>query len=215
MNETTNPMPQTTNQMTNPATELHDPSASDHEVLGPESASRLARLLGARTRLVEVVARRTGDVALAEDLVQEAFTRALTHELPADDEALSAWILRVLKNAAIDQARRAGTRARVAERLALELSEPDPTELSGAACRCVLSIADELKPEYRDALLRIEVDGLAVKDFAAEAKLTANNAAARVMRARRALGRELARACGECAGENPDTPMGCADCSCG
>lgn len=204
-----------TNQTTN---ETHDPNDTALEILRPDATARLARLLSSRARLVAAVARKTGDSALAEDLVQEAFARALTHELPAldkGDEALSAWILRVIKNAAIDQARRAGARARVAERLALELSEPQADEVSTEACRCVLSLADELKPEYREALLRIEVDGLAVKDFAAEARLTANNAAARVMRARKALGRELARACGECAGETDESPMGCADCSCG
>lgn len=209
---TSQPMSQTTNETSHP-----DDTAL--EALRPDGGSRLARLLGARERLVEVVARKTGDASLAEDLVQEAFARALTHELPADDEALTAWILRVIKNAAVDQARRAGARARLAERLAHELSEPGrdpgPDELTREACRCVLGLADELKPEYREALLRIEVDGLAVKDFAAERYLTANNAAARVMRARRALGRELARACGECAGERDETPMGCADCSCG
>lgn len=208
MNETTNPTMH----------EPHDPSDLAWEALQPDAPSRLARLSGARSRLVALVARKTGDTALAEDLVQEAFARALTHELPAldsGDEALSAWILRVIKNAAIDHARRAGARARLAERLALELSEPDHGELSGEACRCVLSLAEGLKPEYRLALARIEVDGLAVKDFAAEQNLRANNAAARVMRARKALGRELARACGECAGAPDEAPMGCTDCSCG
>lgn len=208
MNETTNPT----------IHEPHDPTDLDLEVLEPDAPSRLARLSGARDHLVALVARKTGDMTLAEDLVQEAFARALTHELPAldkGDEALSAWLLRIIKNAAIDQARRAGTRARVAERLAHELSEPDHGELRREACRCVLSLAEGLKPEYRLALLRIEVDGLAVKDFAIEHNLSANNAAARVMRARRALGRELARACGECAGQPDEPPVGCADCSCG
>lgn len=210
-------MIETTIPTTNPANEPHAPSDTALCALRPDDASRLARLSSARGQLVALVARKTGDTTLAEDLVQEAFARALTHELPAldnGDEALSAWILRVIKNAAIDQARRAGARARVAERLARELSEPEQED-AREACRCVLGLADELKPEYREALLRIEVDGLAVKDFAAERNLSANNAAARVMRARKALGRELARACGDCASETGESPMGCADCSCG
>lgn len=186
-------------------TSTHDPLDMDRAPAA--SPERIAHLLARREELVALVARRVGDHQLAEDLLQEAFVKALTRPMPADDEAATAWLLRVIKNAAIDQGRRLSTRQRALERLALDLDESDEVRVD--ACRCVLALADELKPEYREALRRIEVDGLAVKDFAEEQGLTAANAAARVMRARRALARELTEACGLCARH------GCHDCACG
>ena len=75
-------------------------------------------------------------------------------------------------------------------------------------CRCVNELAATLKPEYAAALRRIEVDGLALKDFAAEAGISSSNAAVRVHRAREALRQQLARSCGTCADH------GCLDCTC-
>ena len=56
---------------------------------------------------------------------------------------------------------------------------------------------------------RIEIDGLAVKDYAVEAGITSNNAAVRVFRAREALKKQVARSCGTCADH------GCLECTCG
>jgi len=125
------------------------------------------------------------------------------------DEALLAWFYRVLKNAVIDQQRRLGARQRSLDRLAEALDHaPVIAELEREACRCVLSISENLRPEYAEALRRIELDGVAVKDFARDKGITPQNAATRVFRARRALERELARACGTCA------THGCFDCTC-
>jgi RNA polymerase sigma-70 factor (ECF subfamily) len=75
-------------------------------------------------------------------------------------------------------------------------------------CRCVARLAETLKPEYATALRRIELDGLAVKAYAAEAGISESNAGVRVFRAREALRRELARSCGTCA------EHGCFQCTC-
>ena len=71
------------------------------------------------------------------------------------------------------------------------------------------TLAETLKPEYAVALKRIEVDGVAVKDFAAEAGITSNNSAVRVFRAREALRQQVRKSCGTCA------THGCVDCTCG
>lgn len=174
----------------------------------PPNDARVRTLVGEHRRFLEWLERRVGDRALAEDLLQEAFVRSLDKLPPGDGERLVAWFFRVLKNAVIDHHRRGGTRARTLERFAHELDVAD-AEAEAEACRCVLSLTDHLRPDYRDALRRIELDGVAVKDFAAEAGITPQNAAVRVFRARRALQQELARACGTCA------THGCFDCSCG
>ena len=70
------------------------------------------------------------------------------------------------------------------------------------------TLADALKPELSAAIRRVEVDGVAVKDYALEAGITPNNAAVRLFRARQALRKQVVHACGSCA------EGGCDDCTC-
>ncbi len=156
--------------------------------------------------------RRLGDRALAEDILQDAFVKSIEKPDDVRDETSSvAWFYRTLRNAVIDHYRRTGARNRALEALASEMEgafEPPP-ELRGAICQCVTRLASTLKPEYEQALRRIDVDGAAVQDFAAEAGITANNASVRVFRAREALRKQVKTSCGTCA------EHGCLDCSCG
>ena len=69
-------------------------------------------------------------------------------------------------------------------------------------------LADTLKPEYADVLRRVELDGVAVKDYADAAGISASNAGVRIFGAREALRKQVARSCGTCADH------GCLDCTC-
>jgi RNA polymerase sigma factor (sigma-70 family) len=156
--------------------------------------------------------RRLGDRALAEDVLQEAFVRGL-HKLATleTDESATAWFYRILRNAVIDHHRRRASGEKKLEAFAVELGqsvEPEG-EVRGAVCRCIGELAATLKPEYADALRRVEVDGVSVRDYAVEAGITGNNAAVRVFRAREALRKQVTRSCGTCADH------GCLDCTCG
>ena len=64
-------------------------------------------------------------------------------------------------------------------------------------------------PEYAEALRRIDVEETPVSEYAAQAGISASNAGGRVFRAREALRRQVARACGTCA------EHGGLDCTCG
>lgn len=64
------------------------------------------------------------------------------------------------------------------------------------------------RAQAEDILQEAFAKAVAVKDYAAERGISANNAAVRVHRARKALARELAECCGGCAS------AGCGDCSC-
>ena len=75
-------------------------------------------------------------------------------------------------------------------------------------CQCVNGLAATLKPEYAAALQAVEVEGVAVKDFAVAAGISASNAGGRVFRAREALKLQVKRCCGSCADDN------CRDCTC-
>jgi RNA polymerase sigma factor (sigma-70 family) len=156
--------------------------------------------------------KRLGDRTLAEDILQEAFVRGL-HQLETleNDESATAWFYRILRNAVVDHHRRRASADRRLEAFAAELErqvEPD-ADVRGVVCQCVGELAGTLKPEYAEALRRVELEGLPVKDYAAQAGITSNNAAVRVFRAREALRRQVTRSCGTCADH------GCLDCTCG
>lgn len=182
--------------------------------------ARLQKLVEGHREFLAFLTRRVGDRALAEDLLQEAFVRGIAHVAEVrDDETVVAWFYRALRNAATDASRRRGAADRARARAAPELTQLFSSEEDGdgvspgaglrdAVCRCVLHLADTLKPEYATALRRIEIDGLSVRDFATEAGLTPGNAAVRVFRAREALRKQVTRSCGTCA------EHGCAECSC-
>ena len=175
------------------------------------TAAMAAQLVESHRRFLAFVERRIGDRALAEDLLQDAFVRTLERGGDLRDEGSAvAWFYRLLRNAVVDHHRRAGTRARSLAALARELqdtSEPPP-ELRGAICACVAELAATLKPEYAAAIRRVEVDEVPLQEFAAEAGITANNAAVRLFRAREALRKQVRAACGTCA------EHGCVECSC-
>jgi RNA polymerase sigma-70 factor (ECF subfamily) len=78
-------------------------------------------------RSVAVLARATGDLALAEDAVQDAFATALERWPDGAPHNPGAWILTVARNRALDRLRRERTLARKTELLARleEVSLPD------------------------------------------------------------------------------------------
>jgi len=155
--------------------------------------------------------RRVRNRETAEDILQEAFGRAIT-SLGAlrDEESAVAWFYRLLRNAVIDHYRRTAASSAAIERFAAELDDAvPPPEVRGEICRCVARLAPTLKPEYADALKRVEVDGLSVRAYAEEQGLSANNAGVRVFRARAALRKQVVASCGTCA------EHGCTDCTCG
>ncbi|HEY0711209.1 MAG TPA: sigma-70 family RNA polymerase sigma factor [Polyangia bacterium] len=158
--------------------------------------------------------RRVGNRAAAEDILQEAFVRGMsslpTASLDNGEESVVAWFYRTLRNAAIDHHRRQHSAAKGLEAFAADAereTEPD-AEMQAAVCQCIGELADTLKPEFAAAIKRIELDGVAVKDYANEAGISSSNAAVRVFRAREALRKQVARSCGSCA------EHGCLDCTC-
>ena len=155
---------------------------------------------------------RVGRRELAEDILQEAFARGLTKlESLRDGEAVVPWFYRTLRNATVDYYRRTKSADRALARFAAEMETSEgPSEMvRDEVCRCVARLADTLKPEYADALRRIEVEGVSVASFAEERGISRSNAAVRVFRAREALRRQVAVSCGTCA------EHGCISCTCG
>lgn len=176
----------------------------------PETAEVVATLVANHRAFLAFVEKRVGRRDLAEDILQEAFVKSGAKAAGLRDPgALVPWFYQMLRNAIVDSQRKSATERRALDAFAEELETVEAgTETHGAICGCVRELTTTLKPEYAAALRRIEIDGVAVKDYADEAGITKNNAAVRVFRAREALKKQVARSCGTCA------EHGCVDCTC-
>lgn len=184
--------------------------ASTTELL-PVTPEIAAKLVENHRRFLAFVERRVGSREAAEDILQEAFVRGLQRAGQLrDPDSVVAWFYRSLRNALVDHWRRTRSERRIFDDADDGAAEPavDP-EMMETVCECATLLLDTLKPEYAEALRRVELEGAAVKDFAAENGLTPNNASVRLFRAREALRRQFERSCGTCA------EHGCLDCSCG
>jgi len=184
------------------------PTPPGDETLTP---SVIATLVDNHRHFLGFLERRLGDRALAEDILQEAFVRGVDRlQTLNQEESAVAWFYRLLRNSVVDHYRRQKASNRKLEKLAHELETVGATdnELAGSVCQCVGRLAETLKPEYAEALRRVELDGMSVKGYATEAGITSGNAAVRVFRAREALKKRVSRSCGTCADH------GCLDCTC-
>jgi RNA polymerase sigma-70 factor (ECF subfamily) len=171
----------------------------------------LATLLENHRAFLRYLERRVGDCELAEDILQDAFAKVIDRpeQAPAD-EGVVPWFYRTLRNAAIDRFRRRDAAGRAIEAFAREIEGQTAAgpEMEAEICACVTRLAGTLKPEYAEALQAIDVQGIAVKEFAEQRGLSASNAGVRVFRAREALKKRVTESCGTCA------EHGCRDCTC-
>lgn len=181
------------------------------EVALERTPAVLLSLVENHRELLGFLERRVGRRDLAEDILQDAFARGIdkVHTLE-NDESAAAWFYRSLRNAVVDRHRRRKAEERALAAFAAELEEHEEPDASVEAdvCKCVARLAGTLKPEYAEALRRIEVDGVPVKAFAEERGISSSNAAVRVFRAREALRKQVIVSCGTCA------EHGCLDCTC-
>lgn len=175
------------------------------------SAEVVRALVENHRHFLAFLERRLGSRADAEDVLQEAFARGVAQAGSVQEgESATAWFYRILRNAVVDHHRRRAARDRASEGLARELEgavEP-PADVRDAICACVRELATTLKPEYQGALERVELGGASLQEYAAEARISANNAAVRLHRAREALRKRVVSSCGTCA------EHGCIDCTC-
>jgi len=190
--------------------DANDEAGSPESML-PVTPQVVSVLVENHRRFLSFLERRVGSRDVAEDILQDAFVRGLTRvgQLREQDSVL-AWFYRALRNALVDHWRRARTERRALEELAAnDDSAPafDP-EIMQAVCECATALLGTLKPEYSEILRRVELEGVAVKQFALEKQISQNNASVRLFRAREALRRQVVRCCRTC------SEHGCLDCTC-
>ncbi|MGE6759782.1 RNA polymerase sigma factor [Corallococcus interemptor] len=154
---------------------------------------------------------RVGSQEAAREVLQAAFVKGMEQGGSLrEEQSAVAWFYRLLRNALVDRHRRGQREVTALESLSHEqpLSTEDASGLEETVCGCVAGLAGTLKPEYAEAVRRVDLEGLSVAQYAEEAGISANNAAVRLHRARKALGQQLVELCGHCCAE------GCVDCDC-
>jgi RNA polymerase sigma factor (sigma-70 family) len=173
-------------------------------------AAAFAALADERPRFLAFVRNRVGNSVVADDILQATFARALERiDTLRDLEAAQAWFYRSLRNAIAEHYRRAGVTERRLAEVARETETTTIDEFASSPCECIDGAVESLSLNYRQAIRRVHLDGLALGEYAREAGITPGNAAVRVHRARKALEAEVRACCGRCA------DAGCTDCTCG
>ncbi|HET6585566.1 MAG TPA: RNA polymerase sigma factor [Nannocystaceae bacterium] len=181
-------------------------------------ADRIARLVEAAKRgdldawarlyqdtfdtLVRHVCFLTGDAMATEDLVQDAYARAIANLRQYDGRAsFVAWLRGIALNVVRMHWRRSRTTSRVHDRLR-ELSEltaagtdtsVDRLHHQDARMRLLYEILGTLPENLREAFVLRELEGLAPDEAAAQLGISPGNLAVRASRARAKIRRELER----------------------
>jgi len=191
--------------------------AGEPEAMGTvcEPPHFLSDLFARESDFRSFLRRRVGDDALAEDLLQHSFMRAVQQEHRVEQpEQVVAWFYRILRNATVDYYRARAADDRKMEAFIQELAvtgtdkTPALDELRPTVCACLQRILPNLRPAYADVLSRIDLEGESPVSIAKQLGMTANNLTVRLHRARQALRKRLEESCGIC------TKHGCLHCTC-
>jgi len=155
---------------------------------------------------------RVGDVATAEDVLQNFTVKAIRKGSSLEkSESVIAWLYSVLRTTLIDHHRQETTQRRIETEFSISESitnQTDDSDMYKAICGCFEGLLPTLKPDYAELLNRIDLQGAAPRDVALDLGIDANTVRVRLHRARQALKQSLLLSCRTCA------EHGCLDCDC-
>jgi len=177
----------------------------------PMSKTAITSILDSRKQFLGFVRRRVPNRAIAEDILQAAYLRALQHDGELrQEESVASWFYRVLRNAVIDYYRRRSTEDRALLSWGQELETmTDPNqEAHDEICGCLKGVLDRIRPAYSTLLREVDLGEQPLQEFARAHNLSTSNAGVRAHRARIALRKQLIKTCGSCA------EHACINCTC-
>jgi RNA polymerase sigma-70 factor (ECF subfamily) len=139
-----------------------------------------------RTRLHRFVRKRVTDRNLAEDIVQEVFVKAYAHlnEL-ADRQKILPWLYQITRHAIVDHYRKHNSTEAFDE--SFVVADTNDAEAAKELASCMMPLIRRLPPDYREAVILSEIDGLLQKDVAAKQGLSLSGAKSRIQRGRKML----------------------------
>lgn len=163
-----------------------------------------------RERLLAFVRTKVGDEVLAEDILQDSLLKAIRAAPEVrDEERLTAWFFRIIRNGITDAYRRSEASRRGLEQFAAtELESMFTPEDEARLCSCFRELLPTLKTEYAELIEAMDLGDADPQEMSRRLGITTGNLKVRRHRARRQLRQRLETACGVCA------EHGCTDCSC-
>lgn len=160
---------------------------------GPPGDDDLRRLYDATApMLVRVAYRIAGTEEAAEDIVHEAFIRLIEKRIPfATLDDAKFWLIRVVKNGALNYAKRKGREIRAYERWWRgERSESEAAEqdvIRNESKEEMRRLLDRLPENLRSVLVLKEYGGMNYREIGRALGITEGNVKVRAFRAREAL----------------------------
>ena len=178
--------------------------------------STATALIEGRRAFLGFLAKRLGNRADAEDVLQDFCIRVLTRKDQLRDvERMDAWLYTVLRSTLNDHYRKGNRRNRLA---AAAVCEPEewvadaPTQMA-RLCTCHGGLISELRPADAELIRRIDFGEEDRETVAADLGLKRNALGVRLHRARNSLRDALMTHCGKCCQEDRDDcycpPEGC------
>lgn len=158
----------------------------------PTLNAEFDRLYRSHTRQLTAFARRRVGALEAEDIVHDAYIRALHEESVTRVPCQSAFLFRIVANLTVDTARKALVRSRYAnERLmnSQPAQEPAASIEDRVELRQLCVQLDELPPVCREAFLLYFIEDLDHAETAQRLGVTVRTVARHLTRARRHLRR--------------------------
>jgi len=138
---------------------------------------------------------RVSDSSLADDILQDVFTRIHSRiDSLKDSRKIQSWIYQITRNAIIDYYRARKITEELPESLSnteLDNKEKTRKEISNWLLPMIKSLPDI----YQQALLMSEIEGLPQKEVAKKLGLSLPGAKARIQRGRALLKKELVDCC--------------------
>jgi RNA polymerase sigma-70 factor, ECF subfamily len=171
---------------------------SAKEAAASERAAFDREVLAHRRELLGAALRMTGSRAAADDLVQEAVLRAWTfwHRFQPGTNG-RAWMHRILLNTFINGYRRRRREREILGQItrdvrAVQSLERGPRPVPGEGLGDEVTAAlQTLAPEFREVLVRVDLDGQSYKDAARGIGCPIGTVMSRLHRARRAMKQQL------------------------
>jgi RNA polymerase sigma-70 factor (ECF subfamily) len=160
-----------------------------------ETIAQLEREIPSLRRFARAL---VGDAARADDLVQDALERALTRlDTFQPGTNMRAWLFTILRNAFINDLRRARLAPTAPETIEGMMAPAPPSQDHGLALGDLRRALDRLSPEMREVVLLIGLEGLSYEEAADILKVKVGTVKSRLSRGRESLRRLL----------DGDTPM--------
>jgi RNA polymerase sigma-70 factor, ECF subfamily len=149
-------------------------------------------------RLRAFVAARVDDRELAADITQDVIVRSIASGALERVDNPVAWLYRSARNAVIDHYRTRRAHDPLADPDAWpdpDAGEEMPNDATRELSRCLAPMLDQLRPEARDALVRVDLNGQTQLGAARDAGVSLSGMKSRVQRARRDLKQLLEQCC--------------------